>query len=156
MGTCILMHSNSTSWNPPITYNSLNNIDFAKKRWMKTAWVIFQWKFSGFCKNPVDLVQSMGTFFWYVRCQTTDRQLINVWYEIQSHCKGNKQWVWCLPIHLNPSKQNKVLQVTRTVLTHFQGAKYCGQSHHDLAIYFAARQFKWMQNGQFRRKIDAF
>ena len=95
MGTCILMHSDSTSCCYQLMTNlSLNNIDFAKKRWMKPAWVIFQWKFSGFCGDPVDLVQSMGNFF-LVCCQTTDRQLINVWYEIQSHCKGNKQWVWC-------------------------------------------------------------
>ena len=117
MGTCILMHSDSTSCCYQLMTNlSLNNIDFAKKRWMKPAWVIFQWKFSGFCGDPVDLVQSMGNFF-LVCCQTTDRQLINVWYEIQSHCKGNNESG--VPIRLNPSKQNKVLQVTRTVPTHF-------------------------------------
>ena len=64
------------SWNPPITYNSLNNIDFAMKRWMKPDWVIFQWKFSGFCKNPVDLVQLVGTFF--LLCRLSDnRQAID-------------------------------------------------------------------------------
>ena len=64
MGTCILMHSDSTSCCYQLMTNlSLNNIDFAKKRWMKPAWVIFQWKFSGFCGDPVDLVQSMGNFF---------------------------------------------------------------------------------------------
>ena len=141
MGTCILMHSDSTSCCYQLMTNlSLNNVDFAKKRWMKPAWVIFQWKFSGFCGDPVDLVQSMGNFF--LVCLLSDnRQAIDqclIWNQITLQ---GEQWVWCLPIHLNPSEQNKVLQVTRTVPTHFQGAKYCGQSYHDLAIYNAARQF---------------
>ena len=100
MGTCILMHSDSTSCCYQLMTNlSLNNIDFAKKRWMKPAWVLFQWKFSGFCGDPVDLVQSMGIFF--LVCLLSDnRQAIDqclIWNPITLQ---GEQWVWCA----NPSE----------------------------------------------------
>ena len=105
MGTSILMHSNSTSWNPPITYNSLNNIDFAMKRWMKPDWVIFQLKFSGFCKNPVDLVQLVGTFF--LVCPLSDnRQAIDqclIWNPITLQGEQTMSLV-CQSIWIHPSK----------------------------------------------------
>ena len=75
------------------------------KRWMKPDWVIFQWKFSGFCKNPVDLVQLVGTFF--LVCPLSDnRQAIDqclIWNPITLQGEQTMSLV-CQSIWIHPSK----------------------------------------------------